>query len=114
MDNQKQLLLNALLSIEENVPDRGLGIYPNMDIVTDCNLRLQWQFEAIAKKWPHYTGNDRYPVPSPYETTAIEEYQWRIQQGYLYSDGDMWSGRYGQLRKDLLAFVIAELKKELQ
>lgn len=56
----------------------------------------------LFKLWPKFSGYSGYPVPGGF--TAF----WRAA-GTKY----MWSGEYGNLRKELLNFMIEQLEKEL-
>lgn len=52
--------------------------------------------------WPKFSGNSTFPVPGGEEA-------FRLAAGTKR----MWSGEYGQLRKELLNFMIEQLEKEL-
>jgi hypothetical protein len=54
--------------------------------------------------WPEYSGEPSYPVP--HDTMEPEEAYLEIS--------DIWEGEYGDSRKRLLAFLIAELQKDTE
>lgn len=64
--------------------------------------------ESITKKWPAYSRSSRYPVPSP-ACVYITNDQGRGAAEDAYDQtsakGDMYSGEYGSLRKQLAACI---------
>ena len=110
----KQLLLNALLVVKDNyknekyttgicfllkkeISDLDDGIYN--DIIDE--------FYNLVQKWPKYSGCIDYPVPSPYcdDDRSPEDIYW--SNSYAET---LWSGDYGNLRIELLDFMIDYLK----
>lgn len=57
----------------------------------------------IFKEWPSYSGDIVYPVPSPTP-------QRTPGKAFEFTD-DLWIGRYGNLRMDLLNHCIKTLEK---
>ena len=57
-----------------------------------------------ALKWPSYSGNALFPVPHPKKTP---------NRGYM-EESNVWKGEYGELRKELAAWLADELEKELE
>ncbi|ASD52144.1 hypothetical protein KNT64_gp192 [Pseudomonas phage PspYZU05] len=53
-------------------------------------------------KWPKFNGNHSFPVPAPSGVTSSE-----VDAFYRLS---RWEGEYGDLRLELLNFLIGELK----
>ena len=68
------------------------------DDTIDCNEEL-WRLFAL---WPKFSGRLVYPIPGAGAT------YWAAQ-----AHRTMWSGEYGNLRKELLNFMIEQLEKEL-
>lgn len=115
-------LLVALNIVKQEDPDKGfhdtIGICTNVSITlsemlygnNDGISKLdvyhyfdEWMQDNVYR-WEHYSGNVKYPVPSLGECSASEAYiLW-------YSK---WSGEYGEMRRKLLAWIIAEQEKEL-
>ena len=61
---------------------------------------------ALHKQWPHFSGSRCYPVPDP---TAAPD--WTAGAAYdAYWEKPRWSGAIGFLRRDLAAFMQAELR----
>lgn len=62
--------------------------------------------------WKHHSGNFNYPVPVP--ESEVHEHDSDPKYYYDYidniSDLSMWDGEYGDLRKDLLKYLIGKLK----
>jgi hypothetical protein len=65
------------------------------------------EFKALCVQWPKFSGDDVFPVPSPYpEDTAASV--------YLYGPSkNMWDPGhpYGALRYELLDWCIEQLEK---
>jgi hypothetical protein len=57
-----------------------------------------------ARRWGKYSGDPRYPVPSPF---------WLFTPKWAFDHFKKWSGRYGSLRMELLEFLLEESWKEL-
>lgn len=68
-------------------------------------IRVADVFRAKAALWPKHSGSKNYPVPSP--TLGL-----RHSEAYLTLG--IWTGEYGELRIQLLDFVIENLENELQ
>lgn len=97
-------LLTALKQLRENGPkNRNSGICKQIDWYNSEEHR---QFRASFETWPHYSGDDSFPVPSPDKSMdAID--------AYFNESNDLWDRgtEYGRLRWDLLDHIIAEMSK---
>jgi len=122
MDKQK--VLAALKSLRDNRPCRYSGICSNLEEALyiaaekagedpgSFRLVEDWLSEQFVQ-WPKFSGCTSYPVPSPndpYESAAhaYDSASWE----------EMWSGPYGagpygQLRLELLEFLINQLENEM-
>lgn len=63
---------------------------------------------SLWKRWPNYSGNAHFPVPTPPGCRMSEH------GSFLYACAqEMWSpdAAYGALRRDLCTFLIKELSK---
>ena len=96
----------------------GICSYARFSLASD--LDGYGQVDAILKpifrKWPKYSGNSWYPVPHPCQNEYADEDDIRYLAEQAFEDeyaDDMWTGEYGELRKELLAFCIEQLGKEL-
>lgn len=58
---------------------------------------------SLFEKWPKFSGRILYPVPGVQDYTAERS----------FTRFPKWSGEYGELRKELLEFMILELEYEL-
>lgn len=85
-----------VIKIENTLEDTYLSCKAYLPIVE--------RFRVLCREWPKYSGKAFYPVPSP----TIAHSPSTI---FLSSDGDMWEGEYGKLRRELLDFAISELEK---
>lgn len=101
----------------------------------DAVNRLRRQ---LYREWPKFSGNETFPVPGrgtvEDEEIVAEVYLDRytedgeeldfdnqckladiyfnaVDDGDLH-DGEYWTGRYGELRRELMQFMIDELQKE--
>lgn len=62
-------------------------------------LEISELFNALCEKWPKFSGDYLYPVPSPYPgILPVELYQYMPHI-------PKWSGQYGALRREMLEFV---------
>lgn len=103
-------VLLVLKDMQERPVDSNTGICRNLAMMMWCTNHRdtteeeEAQLVKLFRKWPEGTGDGLYPVPSPdckHPFVAAE----------LYADtDDMWSGLYGESRKRLLAYLIAELE----
>lgn len=109
MANQKQILLDALLHIQVHGPyDRDLGICYNVERATmnvpgTDDLAISNMMFDLWKKWPNFSGTLSYPVPHP---------QYSLPEMAYIEEDHCWEGEYGDSRKELLSFLIAELQKD--
>lgn len=99
-------ILDALNTICKGGPlDKRFGICNNVvDVMcyqegSDYSRRVMHFLETVALGWASHSGDARYPVPHP---TAPANY------AYAGAD-DCWAGVYGNSRRELLDFLIAEL-----
>lgn len=112
-----------------------LGICPNMHTVSrgaryspvaeSLLGDLPWVLDSVltvcARAWPHYSGNPWCPVPPTTECNDTQEpmssaVQW-AKASFEYEKasraGTMWQGEYGNLRRELLRFVVASLEQAI-
>lgn len=106
-------LLDTLLVIKEraikgDMQIRKYGICYNIALVSrsgaiDHSSQEIRQFKELYTKWPEYTGNRDYPVPS-YGS-------WLHPMSAFNYSYDMYEGEYGAARMRLLNWCIEELQK---
>ena len=101
-------VLEAMIRVKGGEIDATIfGIcFNTSQIVGDDGCVAYDVIEYLSPKWPKYSGDIAYPVPSPNgkETPMY---------AYNYSD-NLWTGEYGQLRYELLDFLIEELTKAVE
>lgn len=107
MFDQKAILLAALLQIQQKVLVPGEGICYNVEITTfnvegADDLAMNQRMATIWHEWPEYSGDHRYPVP----------YKDCDPMTTFHGFDRLWEGEYGDSRKRLLAFLIAELQEQ--
>ena len=89
--------------------DREAGICHSLvmrNLGTPRYSKCRQLFDEIVERWPHFSGNWVYPVPgdgTPYQNP----------QDCFNRTPDLWEGRQGELRRDLLEFVIATCSKRI-
>jgi hypothetical protein len=66
----------------------------------DC-YNIDSVLKSLFVKWPKYSGDRFFPVPSSYQRTA---------QSAFWDAADKWTGEYGALRMELLKFMIRETR----
>jgi len=99
----KQEVLKALVSLKEEIPNTCFGICWNT-----CHLlgyRIDNWIDQKVVKWSKFSGNKIWPVPHPKKGCPIV--------AFMRSE-NAWDGDYGQLRYELLDFLIEELTKEIK
>lgn len=104
-------MLAVLEELRANGPvGAGMGICQNASSLYQAHYGVIVPIEAMQElmtKWPDYSGNPRFPVPSPHGGSA--------QHAYMNTlDVDMWNPDvpYGHLRWQLLEWLIERLKVE--
>ena len=110
-------LLNALLHVKSQVSALQSGTsecggensgicYMLSELALPVEL-YHWthirDFNTIAELWPKYSGNGRYPVPSP-NRNIDPETMYNITK-------NCWIGEYGALRIELLDWCIEYCKQ---
>ena len=106
---QKRETLNALKQIKAGYRGGDYGICHELDYCTESvpTDDLTCFIEAVSKKWSKFSGSTAFPVPCPKGGDPVSAF-------FRSSDKSaMWKGKYGQLRLELLDFLIEELEKEL-
>lgn len=134
VDNQlhvsKDELVSALKKLAQGqLLDATEGICDNLEdtllIQVECNpdtrafyneLPVYLWMRDVATRWPKWSRDGTYPVPNPdADADAIAEHDrlasprdayWRI--------ADKWEGVYGELRFELVNFLIEELENEIR
>ena len=99
-------VLEALYSVRECVPERAYGLCGNLELAkpTDPSeevARDEWLKDGF-RSWPHFSGDRHYPVPHPLGAVS----------GFTRTP-DLWDGSYGELRKDLMRFLIQRAERQL-
>lgn len=86
--------------------------FNNYHDYTKVFFRINSYIKQYMEKWPKFSGNNSYPVPSPIEgedpgKIFIDIMDSKDSEGF-------WVCEYGALRIELLNFVIEEMKKDLE
>ncbi len=95
-----QLALRAVKRLREildnpaTIRDPDFGICMNLEL-GDAGYKL---VRELSIAWPKYTGDPSFPVPGDYSYTARYK----------------WVGAYGDLRRELVAYLIAELERRIR
>lgn len=89
--------------LEQHQPDDSPhGICTTVQILTKFTPQLESDVYDIISRWPEHSGNRDYPVPHPTMDPKL---------AYLKTD-NLWEPTpYGDARRRLYHFVIAELRK---
>jgi hypothetical protein len=109
----KKYVLQALICIKENgADDLGSGICDNVveflgdEYSIDSTNKV---FKPLFPWWNKYSGDCRYPVPSTNDDLTPKG-----MFGYAADFGELWIGEYGDLRFELLDFLIEQLTLEVR
>jgi len=107
------LTLEALVAIKGGeVTYTGTGICGNADTLLSlcCNDETPFDVYTLlgvaCQAWSKHSGSYLWPVPSPNDKEDPMD-------AYEYSN-NLWTGEYGQLRYELLDFLIEELTKAVK
>ena len=107
----KQDLLQALKEVQES-PWHTSTICTNVrgrlsaQYQRNISQELEDTLESLFVKWPKYSGIPSHPVPSvTLGLTALDQFD-----TVALSWASFWEGEYGELRKELLQFCIAQLE----
>jgi hypothetical protein len=99
--SQRQKFHKACIKLKTNVEESTIlpfgGIcsnLPDIDVSMACDF-----VEKYAKTWKHFSGSETYPVPGRHAAYRA-----------AHDTGSMWTGEYGELRKDLLDHLIEQSK----
>lgn len=110
----KRLVLDALRSIDIDAPS-SLGICTHVAVYLndshDCHIAYMGVtdfLEQYFESWPKFSGNPDYPVPHPLLTPA-EAFSTYAHAGMMFTT----HSEYGRNRRELLAFLIEELEREI-
>ena len=91
-------------------------VQSSLESDSDGHRQVDAILQPIFRTWPKYSGDPWYPVPHPfqYEYSDEDDICDLAKQAFEYDyEDDMWTGEYGELRKELLAFCVEQLGKEL-
>lgn len=101
--------------------DKGCGLCTNIDLVVSAYVKsipgnyvsaceclsltrqLRWH---VFSQWPLYSGEQNYPVPSAHPDGAAY-----AAYSIAFEEGTLWTGEYGDLRRDLCQFTIDYLTR---
>lgn len=64
----------------------------------------------LSKKWPKFSGIPSYPVPVPDSLKPHYAREGIPCEAIYDSQLNKWEGEYGELRRELLQFLIEELE----
>lgn len=107
-----EMLLDALLCIKQ-VPRSERR---NRGLCAECVYMVRDQYSppevydrlySLFQLWPKFSGQDDYPIPDPDGKEAPDDIFNRT-----YSQNIQWYGPYGDLRVELLDFLIEVLTEQ--
>lgn len=118
-------ILSALKAIQVKPRQPQYGICNNLDWQLSIELGNNFVHEhslpngepaytvitELSKKWPKFSGISSYPVPVP-DSLKPQYAKQTIPCEAIYDDlsEHKWLGEYGELRRELLQFLIEELE----
>lgn len=106
----KKEIYNALVRIKEGeIKDRHSGICQSLGCILQPTVynphSVSVGFVIIySQGWQHHSGNHVYPVPEQYAPS---------EEGEPPCGWDYWNGKEGELRYDLLNYLIDKLGNEI-
>lgn len=115
MSDFKKLMLLQILKAVAVSPNKNTGICDNVRFKTfeiyhnyTLDEELGAELDRLMALWPKFSGSVVFPVVHPTEPSPVKAYD------LAKVCGELWSGEYGELRKELLQFCIDTLTKELE
>lgn len=107
---------NQLTLVRRLIKLKKLVAKGKQEQVGICNqVKCSWSQLILTTyfiKWPKFSGSTVFPVPCP-ELSSKGIAKARDRYITVKHTGDMWTGEYGELRKELLDFLIIEITKDL-
>lgn len=64
--------------------------------------------DMLMRMWPKATKDSLYPIPNPNKILRGSPYRTFC---YHCDRGTLWAGKYGALRKELVAWMLEQLRK---
>jgi hypothetical protein len=87
--------------IENGTHIADTGICSNLEYIDKYQDDISRLVSYYSKSWEHFSGDGLYPVPSPDSSTTPHH------AFFLHRHDDkMWTGAYGEYRRDLLEHLI--------
>lgn len=77
---------------------------PEPPLLYDIREFYVERISSVMQQWPKYSGDMKYPVPSTEDLLGPRHM-------YINSK-NLWTGEYGDLRKELLDFLIERFKAQ--
>lgn len=74
-----------------------------------CGDMAMLSLDALMKIWPMHSGRDRFPVPPAKGSLNNAAGEFYNHQKF----GTIWVGEYGESRKALLSFLIAQVEARI-
>lgn len=118
--NIEKVLLDALRYTKENPQNVGIcknvgGYVSNLpNYSSELGGKVQTLLIHTYQNWPKYSGDFSYPVPVPSDLPN-SDIGINVTPGMAYNyAGNYWAGEYGQLRMELLDFLISELENQIK
>lgn len=112
MTPEQTLLIAALENIDTSKGTDGICRQVRMYVAPEghYNLAALGAIELMDKlmqEWPESSTDLLYPVPNPNKIlrgSAYRTFCWHHDRGTL------WKGKYGKKRKELIAWMLSDLK----
>lgn len=116
MTPAQKLLIAALKSIDTSKGSDGICRQVRDYVRKESQ---QGYFDAVAvdavnimgrlmRLWPESSDDELYPVPNPRKVLKSSPY---LTFRHHHDRGTLWAGKYGALRKELVAWMLEQLKK---
>ena len=111
MSEHLSWILEALINIDSgNIRFKKFGIVLSVENYIYTKYRalidVATPLSAIWRAWPGYSDKSPFPGPMPEEEKLIRN------KRVLPKDFNMWIGKYGEQRKELVKFLISNIEKD--
>lgn len=113
LEIERELLVVIITQLELWGAKKGKPRYEHAGICLNINRAGFAGSDALVreycKDWPHFSGNERYPVRSP-----IADNAGRLTGAFkAYDTYRLWgNSKYGNMRRDLCRHIATKLREE--
>lgn len=93
--------------LDKGPVDTELGICNSLSVRNDrVSYKSVRLFDEIVETWPKFSGHRRYPIP-------CDGTDYTRPSDCFNCTENLWEGKQGELRRELLHYIIQHCKREI-